>query len=347
MASNATHPQPPDEALIQLSNFTNNCIIVPIYCIGLILNSAVLVALFIKRRVINLSRIEKGAASLILVGFLWSIVNVSKYALFDTSLNSEAFFRTEGILATLFLMTLFALNLSLALDRYLMICGWTDNSIWKAIGMQWLSYLVLMGAATSTYCVTDVVDATLEPDFDYLVVWMVIMGAAFLITFIGTLLANTFAYRASRVQLQQLLAPGPGEGDAAGARQRLLMARINRKMLVRTALMNANLFVCHTPLVVLDVVAAFQSNDFSAAVSNAVGFTAMSLEVVITPMMVWYFFPQFRRIFYRNSPAESEDGSEGPQEPDRSSGDETVVTFGEPAEPTPPAPKFHIIRIVV
>ncbi|KAJ3238365.1 hypothetical protein HDU81_008006 [Chytriomyces hyalinus] len=381
----ATNTQPP-----QFSNATsqtnthganpivaaNDFILLPIYCMGIVMNGAILLAMLFKWRTTTcLSiRIEKVAAILILVCFLWSIDSAARYAIPQVTAK-DVNRRVQGILSSGFILLLQGLNITFAIERFLIVKRWNSSSILKAIIWEWLGVVLFLITVTVTFTITKMVDDSLTPDDDYYIIWIVSMGLAFLITLILTVTLHSLTYRTSLKELKQALesipSPAPSssppsdeqhssssQSDSSSTTvttsvshqqpKMLLLARLNRRMLFRCVIMNATLLICHTPLIVLNLVGNFIYDEFTAGVCTAVGFVFMALEAVITPLMVLYFFPRFQTLFVGQNrvQVEPEQGEAGKNESRPLPEMNHSTTFISQVADTS-TPKFHIIRIVV
>ncbi|KAJ3253585.1 hypothetical protein HDU77_004492 [Chytriomyces hyalinus] len=341
----------------------NDFILLPMYCMGIVMNGAILLGMLLKWRTMNcLSiRIEKVAAILILVCFLWSVDSAARYAIPEVT-GKDINRRVQGILSSGFILLLQGLNITFAIERFLIVKRWKNSSILKAILWQWIVVAVFLVTVTVTFTTTSMVDDSLTPDIDNYIIWIVSMGLAFLITLISTVTLHSLTYRCSLKELKQALesipspapsSPRPSDVTNSISHQpkMVLLARLNRRMLFRCVIMNATLLICHTPLIVLNLVGNFIYDEFTAGVCTAVGFVFMASEAVITPLMVLYFFPRFQTLFVQKvglNQAQVETEEEARK--NESSPPDVNPPLGLTNEPVPPetsAPKFHIIRIVV
>ncbi|KAJ3230750.1 hypothetical protein HDU78_008119 [Chytriomyces hyalinus] len=354
----------------------NDFILLPIYCMGIVMNGAILLGVLLKWRTMNcLSiRIEKVAAILILVCFLWSVDSAARYAIPEVT-GKDINRRVQGILSSGFILLLQGLNITFAIERFLIVKRWKNSSILKAILWQWLAVAVFLVTVTVTFTTTSMVDDSLTPDIDNYIIWIVSMGLAFLITLISTVTLHSLTYRCSLKELKQALesipspapsSPRPSDGSSDSINssstttvtnstshkpKMLLLARLNRRMLFRCVIMNATLLICHTPLIVLNLVGNFIYDEFTAGVCTAVGFVFMASEAVITPLMVLYFFPRFQTLFVQKvglNQAQVETEEEARKnESSLPAVNPPLGLTNEPVAPETSAPKFHIIRIVV
>ncbi|KAI8828721.1 hypothetical protein BJ741DRAFT_625374 [Chytriomyces cf. hyalinus JEL632] len=185
----------------------NKYILLPTYCIGIVLNGAILLAILVKWRSATslLIRIEKVAAVLVLVCFLWSADSAVRYALPKVTTSSDSSRRIQGFLASGFILLLQGLNVSFAIERFLTVKRWKDAWIVRAIGWQWVTVVIFLATDAWSFIATKEVDAALTPDYDYIRVWMLIMGLAFISTLIATVTLNSLTYRTCFKELKLAL----------------------------------------------------------------------------------------------------------------------------------------------
>ncbi|KAJ3232364.1 hypothetical protein HDU78_007181 [Chytriomyces hyalinus] len=185
----------------------NQYILLPTYCIGIVLNGTILLAILVKWRSATslLIRIEKVAAVLVLVCFLWSVDSAVRYALPKVTTNSDNSRRIQGFLASGFILLLQGLNVSFAIERFLTVKRWKDAWIVRAIGWQWVTVVIFLVTDAWSFIATKEVDSALTPDYDYIRVWMLVMGLAFISTLIATVTLNSLTYRTCYKELKLAL----------------------------------------------------------------------------------------------------------------------------------------------
>ncbi|KAJ3403426.1 hypothetical protein CcCBS67573_g05366 [Chytriomyces confervae] len=185
----------------------NQYILLPTYCIGIVLNGTILLAILVKWRSATslLIRIEKVAAVLVLVCFLWSADSAVRYALPKVTTNSDNSRRIQGFLASGFILLLQGLNVSFAIERFLTVKRWKGAWIVRAIGWQWVTVVIFLATDAWSFIATKEVDSALTPDYDYIRVWMLIMGLAFISTLIATVTLNSLTYRTCFKELKLAL----------------------------------------------------------------------------------------------------------------------------------------------
>ncbi|KAJ3240801.1 hypothetical protein HDU81_002654 [Chytriomyces hyalinus] len=317
---------------------TTNHLLLPLFVISIIVNGTLTLANCVHP---SKSRLDRIASALFPACLLVSIVETSfiSFSIYNAYKNvdptvseflPEPMPRILVCASQVAILVLYGVNVTLALERYLFTIHADSKTIRKVVACQWLLFIILISLNMWSWFSAKHIRNTILPVEElnvYVCVISYVSGAA--ITIISTLTFHSLAYKYSKKELELLTGAPPS-----------ILAQINQKILVRSMMMNSVLFACQIPYQLCrNAGLVIPLSYFSQVLLYAAGMMILTIELLLTPAMVLYFFPSLRATIWKSVRLQSQADDDDDEE---SVGDVPPELKKEPGTKR----AFAIVRVV-
>ncbi|KAI8620603.1 hypothetical protein BC830DRAFT_1098193 [Chytriomyces sp. MP71] len=295
-----------------------------LFSAGFILNGLTIVTLLFNKRLHKLSSVDLAATALVVVCTFWSGFETIGYPLTHTTSIpfSYPLYVVMQALDTALYISLYGVNVTLALERYLFTKRTSPVQRRNLIKIQWMFFGFLIGITFIAFVLGRDSVVLMPTKSPMRQIWLSAVGTAFSVTVVSTITFHALAFQISLRELRSVVAQNE-HLKAAGV-------RLERRMLLRTGLMNLLLLTCQIPTITLRATAQSLSLDPVGRVQNTfnrVGITFSAVETIVTPIVVLYFFPTIRQrcfnVYGHNECAQSNMDSEERLEQAHDEGEQT------------------------
>ncbi|KAI8619605.1 hypothetical protein BC830DRAFT_736644 [Chytriomyces sp. MP71] len=289
-------------------------VMLPIYIVGWPLNLSIAIT-FARHPSLQQTKLDELMASLSMLCLFWCSQRVILDLIFLAA-NPMWLNLMDSVITALVLVAQFGLNLLLAMERMFVVRMWPDE---KTSKYYWSVGTAMIGIGVSCLgCIPYVVFTLPTADLDattwslisvyILPIWFVLSGVAII-----SLYTSTFFY--SRRRLKELI----NTADTSAQRRR---TRLERVIFLNCVLMAASLFLCYIPRAIFEFTWLGDSTSLDSNVSKglqAIPDVSPSLEVLLTPALIFYFRRDVRRLVFKkqdtvqSSESGGSDGNEGSQ----------------------------------
>ncbi|KAJ3072562.1 hypothetical protein HDU98_003390 [Podochytrium sp. JEL0797] len=275
----------------------------PIYMIGIMVNVYTLVPFLAgkkaKRRYPR-TRMNRILTLLLGVCLFWCVVSIARYLswLFEDGSNSVGN-TIESLLSPLTVMTIFALNLMLAMERWFVIHNWNDADS-KKFFYPIPIWLGIFGGIMVWVYSTSTSEDSILPDFlNQRLVWIAVVSVSFSICIVAIIVLYTSTYLYTH-RILKTLAPqshqvDPNQVDLMNR----VRIRLENKVMLYSVCFATSLLVCYFPQIMLNVAFTCGWVDPMDDTRGSAGMTwscvaniFLALDMVITPCLVLFLGPR-------------------------------------------------------
>ncbi|KAI8621432.1 hypothetical protein BC830DRAFT_1094481, partial [Chytriomyces sp. MP71] len=264
------------------------------------------------------------------------------------------------VTACISMLAFFSCNAALAVERWLCATRCNASTRLTVHKLQWAFFLMASSAVVICLGVSPVTPLLIPTNPVLYFVWIAIMGTAFIASCIATIVFHRLSYLEGARLLTLTLSPIEGKDHT---RRAILIQKLDGKMRMRCLLMNVVVVVCQTPLMLLrGIIFILQPPVDEIRVLLASSTALQTIETVVTPLLIIYFFPLLREavlskprfcrkrgtgvgVLNEGSLEREEERMELEAKSDVA--DNTgVMTFGLDADSAGKEPKFGIMKVV-
>ncbi|KAJ3357286.1 hypothetical protein HDU83_008099 [Entophlyctis luteolus] len=277
--------------------------------LGMLLNAAAMVA-FVLSPGLLATRLNKWITVLVALNFSWSAERIVIFILMLANIAYQV--NVSAVFTTLLVMAIFFVNVGLAADRY-----FTLQPTWRSYFFVFITFLAgaVFGCILWAFSTAPSSDSLHPSEILQLKVWVSAVSVAF---FSATFLTSFFYWLTYRVTSQRLSqnpfilmsiservssgSSGVGitGGDTSNNELFTLQTRVEQQLFLQCVLLSATILICYLPFHIYDIlyVVAESRSTFSNdhAFFRNTGTSLLSLDVVITPLLVFYFKQDLREM---------------------------------------------------
>ncbi|KAI8617134.1 hypothetical protein BC830DRAFT_131065 [Chytriomyces sp. MP71] len=276
-----------------------------VFCIGLLLNTSIVVATAIRFQTAITATVNKITTALVVCCFVWCIERC--YNLIHRKIYNLPKTTFEAAFGTSILLLLFALNVNLAMERYGAVVSMTTTRAYIALYSIYVALLLINVGLFVTTGTVNYISPTSQPQK---IIWLSIMSAAWLSTAIFTCWCYykiyTVASRAFddrpgfikfflKTRQENLAQRGSAEDLVGGVdpnEVELVRQKMERQVLLKCILLSFTIILCYAPTIAFEICKATPNwnNPYDSIASVFVG-----LDTLVTPILILAFSPNLRR----------------------------------------------------
>ncbi|KAJ3266134.1 hypothetical protein HDU77_002621 [Chytriomyces hyalinus] len=304
----------------------------PLNLLGLVTNGVFTAAFMRYGSSLLSAKIDRVAALLIYICLGWASVCTTKYV---TKLveHPVVLYQIEALLGSVTMVAVFSVNWMLAVERYHALKGSTDAQSGR--------FYVYIYSVAAVLVAVNIVAFTTSPSEDALrpaypvqaYMWFISMalGFAVIVSSVAYLYATTYQHCSIRLRSVSTMA------------QESALLQIERRVMLNCIIMGCTLSVAYVPGVLDTGIRIFGGSGSFAM--EALGYILVSVELLVTPILLAYFMPKVRSavlgVIYGEKRLRDEFGWTFRVESESS---DQILEPPEGAEHQPR--KFHVLRVL-
>ncbi|KAI9343163.1 hypothetical protein BDR26DRAFT_858656 [Obelidium mucronatum] len=274
--------------------------VIPVFALGFIINGVITATFLCNKSTLLVSRLDRIMLLLILVFLLWSAVCLVEFGINMNDLfeDNVMVYAGQAIVSSCGIVFIFGVNLLLAMERFCKVIAMSDDTSEKyfsgVIVVIGILCGIIIGIFTSSF-------HEMGGQKQLVSSWIIVMYVTTLVITVVILVLYIFTYFRSSRQVRECLGIVK-ENKKDSTPQNVLRVHIERRILINSMVMASSLIWCYLPGIVIQLIPSHTHLE-DQIVFYDVSEVMLSLDVLITPVLILYFRADLRKVyveFYRD-----------------------------------------------